>query len=133
VRVLSRLFRGKFLAGLRQAYDRGELQCHGRLVALRDRLAWTQWLTPLYQQEWVVYSKAPFAGPEVVLKYLARYTHRVALSNSRLLSFADGVVQLRYKDYAAAGRHKTLTLSAAEFLRRFLVHVLPRGFVKVRH
>jgi Putative transposase/Transposase zinc-binding domain len=133
VRVLSRLFRGKFLAGLRQAYDRGELCCHGRLAALAEPSAFAAWLTPLYQQEWVVFAKPPFAGPEVVLKYLARYTHRVALSNSRLLSLADGEVKLRYKDYAADQRHKTLTLSAAEFLRRFLLHVLPCGFVKVRH
>jgi hypothetical protein len=133
VRVLSRLFRGKFLAGLRQAHDRGELPCHGRLAALAEPSAFASWLTPLYQQEWVVFSKPPFAGPEVVLKYLARYTHRVALSNARLLSLADGEVKLRYKDYAADQRHKTLTLPAAEFLRRFLLHVLPCGFVKVRH
>jgi hypothetical protein len=133
VRVLSRLFRGKFLAGLRAAYAAGRLGCHGRLAALAAPAAFAAWLTPLYGQEWVVYAKPPVGGPAQVLKYLARYTHRVALSNARLVSLAEGTVTFRYKDYADDRRQKTLTLAADEFLRRFLLHVLPRGFVKVRH
>jgi hypothetical protein len=133
VRVLSRLFRGKFLAGLQAAHAAGGLTCTGQLAALGERAAFAAWLTPLYAQEWVVYAKAPFGGPEVVLKYLARYTHRVAISNSRLLSLEEGRVRFRYKDYAADQRGKTLELSGAEFVRRFLQHVLPSGFVKVRH
>ena len=133
VRVLSRLFRGKFLAGLRAAYDAGRLGCHGRLAALAEPAAFAAWLTPLYAQQWVVYAKPPAGGPAQVLKYLARYTHRVALSNARLVSLEQGDVTFRYKDYADDRQQKTLTLSADEFLRRFLMHVLPRGFVKVRH
>jgi hypothetical protein len=133
VRVLSRLFRGKFLAGLRAAYDRGDLGCHGQLAALAEPAAFTAWLTPLYAQDWVVYAKEPFGGPAVVLKYLARYTHRVAISNSRLLALDDDRVTFRYKDYAADQRQKTMALSASEFIRRFLQHVLPSGFVKIRH
>jgi hypothetical protein len=133
VRVLSRLFRGKFLAGLRAAYDAGRLGCHGRLAALAEPAAFAAWLTPLYRQEWVVYAKPPAGGPEQVLKYLARYTHRVALSNARLVALEQGQVTFRYHDYADGRRPKTMTLAAAEFLRRFLLHVLPAGFVKVRH
>lgn len=133
VRVLSRLFRGKFLAGLRQAYHDGRLGFHGRLAALTDPAAFSAWLTPLYQADWVVYAKAPFGGPAQVLKYLARYTHRVAISNQRLVDVSEGQVTFRYKDYADDHRQKTMTLSADEFLRRFLLHVLPRGFVKIRH
>jgi hypothetical protein len=95
--------------------------------------AFARWLTPLYRQEWVVYAKPPFGGPEQVLKYLARYTHRVAISNQRLVSLENGQVTFRYKDYAASNRLKTMTLSGEEFLRRFVQHVLPRGFVKIRH
>ena len=130
VRVLSRLFRGKLLAGLRAAHAAGQLGCHGQLAALADPTTFAAWLTPLYQQEWVVYAKPPWGGPESVLKYLARYTHRVAISNSRLVSLDDGQVAFRYKDYAADQRQKVMTLSADEFIRRFLQHVLPRGFVK---
>jgi hypothetical protein len=133
VRVLSRLFRGKFLAGLRAAYARGQVQFHGKLAALAEAAAFAAWLTPLSRQDWVVYAKAPFGGPEQVLKYLARYTHRVALSNTRLVALAEGQVTFRYKDYADDRRSKQMTLSADEFLRRFLQHVLPSGFVKVRH
>jgi hypothetical protein len=133
VRVLSRLYRGKFLAGLRAAYDGGAVACHGKLAALADAAAFHAWLTPLYATEWVVYAKRPFGGPEQVLKYLARYTHRVALSNARLLSLDDAGVTFRYKDYADDQRSKRLTLTPAEFLRRFLQHVLPSGFVKIRH
>jgi hypothetical protein len=133
VHVLSRLFRGKFLAGLRTAYERGQVKCVGRLAHLAQAGAFAAWLGPLYEQDWVVYAKAPFGGPEQVLKYLARYTHRVAISNSRLVSLQDEQVTFRYKDYADARRSKEMTLSATEFMRRFLQHVLPSGFVKVRH
>ena len=110
--VLSRLFRGKLLAGLRTAHAAGQLGCHGQLAALADPTTFAAWLTPLYQQEWVVYAKPPWGGPESVLKYLARYTHRVAISNSRLVSLDDGQVAFRYKDYAADQRQKVMTLSA---------------------
>jgi hypothetical protein len=133
VRVLSRLFRGKFLAALRAAHAAGRLRLHGPFQGLADPAGFAAWLTPLYQQDWVVYAKPPWGGPEQVLKYLARYTHRVAISNARLVSLADGHVTFRYHDYADGRRPKTMTLPAAEFLRRLLMHVLPRGFVKVRH
>jgi hypothetical protein len=133
VKVLGAVYRGKFLAGLRAAYDAGQLALHGQLAALAEPAAFQAWLQPLYAQKWVVYSKPPFAGPEVVLKYLARYTHRVALSNRRLVQLADGQVTFTYKDYAHGSKQRTMTLPAEEFLRRFLQHVLPSGFVKVRH
>jgi len=119
VRVLSRVFRGKFLAGLRVLAARGKLP-------LPD-------LGPLYAKDWVVYAKPPFGGPEQVLKYLARYTHRVALSNHRLVKLEDGRVTFRYRDYADSRKEKLLTLAAEEFLRRFVMHVLPKGFMKIRH
>jgi hypothetical protein len=127
VRVLSRVFRGKYLASLRQAV------VHGKLTFGLDAEAFTQWLATLYAKEWVVYAKPPFGGPERVLKYLARYTHRVAISNHRLVKLDNDSVTFRYKDYSDDHRLKTMTLSATEFLRRFVQHVLPRGFVKVRH
>ena len=133
VRVLSRLFRGKFLAALAAAHTAGRLGLHGTLAFLADPATFAAWLTPLYQQDWAVYAKPPWGGPEQVLKYLARYTHRVAISNARLVSLADGQVTFRYHDYADGRRPKTMTLTAAEFLRRFLLHVLPRGFVRIRH
>jgi putative transposase/transposase-like zinc-binding protein len=133
VRVLSRLFRGKFLALLQEARAAGRLTFHGRLADLAEPRAFAAWLTPLYQAEWVVYAKPPFGGPQQVLKYLARYTHRVAISNRRLQALEDGRVTFQYKDYAHDNRQRTLTLDADEFLRRFLLHVLPRGFVKIRH
>jgi hypothetical protein len=130
VRVLSRVFRGKFLAGLRAALDRGDLRLP---AALADPQAAATWWSALYRREWVVYSKPPFGGPEQVLKYLARYTHRVAISNSRLLALDEGRVCFRYKDYRDGQRGKALTLDALEFLRRFVQHVLPKGFMKIRH
>jgi hypothetical protein len=133
VRVLSRVFRGKFLAGLRRVFDAGELRFFGTLSGLADASAFGRWLRPLFTREWAVYAKPPFGGPEVVLKYLARYTHRVAISNRRLVSWADGVVTFTGKDYANGGRIRTHRLSGMEFVRRFLMHVLPRGFVKIRH
>src|SRR5262249_20863302 len=133
VRVLSRLFRGQFLAGLQGAYDAGRLRLGGSLAALAEPAAFRAWLTPLYGQDWVVYAQAPFGGPAVGLKYLARYTHRVALSEQRLVALRDGQVTFTCKDYAAGGQVRRVTLPAVEFLRRFVQHVLPRGFVKVRH
>jgi hypothetical protein len=133
VRVLSRVFRGKFISLLKRAHRRGQLQLHGRLAPLAAHNAWQHWLNHAVRQEWVVYAKAPFGGPEVVLKYLARYTHRVAISNRRLVRSENGQVTFRVKDYAAGGRSATVTLSATEFLRRFLLHVLPKGFVRIRH
>jgi hypothetical protein len=130
VRVLSRLFRGKFLAGLRALHTQGKLTLPSLLSA---GAAFTAWLSPLYGKDWVVYAKPPFGGPEQVLKYLARYTHRVALSNHRLMKLAEGRVTFRYKDYADGRQEKLLTLSAEEFLRRFVQHVLPKGFMKIRH
>jgi hypothetical protein len=133
VRVLSRVYRGKYLAGLRQAYTAGQLTCHGDLAGLAEPAAWAAWLGEQYAPEWVVYAKPPFAGPECVLKYLARYTHRVALSNRRLVRVAEGTVEFTVKDYAAAGQQRLVRLSADEFLRRWVQHVLPSGFVKIRH
>jgi hypothetical protein len=134
VRVLSRVFRGKFLAGLRRLFDEGNLLLPGSAAVLADLHGRSSWLAALYAKDWVVYAKRPFGnGPERVLKYLARYTHRVAISNRRLVSMDNGRVTFRYKDYADGQRHKTMTLTAGEFLRRFLQHVLPAGFVKVRH
>ena len=133
VRVLSRVFRGKYLELLRAAFDQGRLRFPGRLQRLADAPAFGAWLTPWYRKDWVVYAKRPFGGPAQVLKYLARYTHRVAISNARLVKLEDGQVTFRYKDYADDQRQKTMTLSAEEFLRRFVQHVLPKGFMKIRH
>jgi hypothetical protein len=130
VRVLSRVLRGRFVAGLRAALDAGQLSAP---PAPADRVARGRFLATLSAKEWVVYAKPPFGGPQRVLKYLARYTHRVAISNARLLELRDDRVTFRYKDYADAHRHKTMTLNADEFLRRFIHHVLPRSFVKIRH
>jgi hypothetical protein len=133
VRVLSRVFRGKYLELVRGAFQEGKLHLPARLQALAEPRRFAAWLRPLYAKEWVVHSKPPFGGPEQVLKYLARYTHRVAISNSRLLKLPEGKVTFRYKDYADAHRQKTMTLSSEEFLRRFVQHVLPKGFLKIRH
>jgi hypothetical protein len=133
VRVLSRHFRRTFLRLLRAAYRRGKLRCRGRLVRLADPATWHRWLQPLERAEWVVYAKPPFGGPHQVLKYLARYTHRVAISNQRLVTVADGQVTFRWKDYAHGHQHRTMTLDAIEFLRRFLLHHLPKGFQHIRH
>jgi hypothetical protein len=132
-RVLSRLFRGKFLAELQRAWEHRQLGFHGRLHDLEHPKAWEAWLEPIRNKDWVVHAEPPFGGPEQVLKYLARYTHRVAISNQRLISFEDGKVSFQWKDYAQGGCHRTMTLDAVEFLRRFLLHVLPRGFVHIRY
>jgi len=133
VKVLSRVFRGKFLALLRQAFQRGKLSFYGKLEGLDDREAFERWLRVTYKTDWVVYAKAPFGGPLHVLKYLARYTHRVAISDHRLINIEDGKVRFRWKDYANGRVQKTMTLSAEEFIRRFLLHVLPKSFVRIRH
>jgi len=135
VRVLSRLFRRRFLEALQQAHHEGRLQFFGEQSSLDDAEAFARWLLPLRQCEWVVYAKRPFAGPEAVLAYLSRYTHRVAISNSRLVSLDQGRVTFRWKDYRAKARtrYKTMTLDADEFMRRFLLHVLPGGFHRIRH
>jgi hypothetical protein len=132
VRVLSRVFRGKYLDGLRQAYARGELRFFGKLRDVARAAAFQAFLRPLSEKDWIVFAKRPFGGPAQVLKYLARYTHRVAISNSRLVNLDEGRVSFRYKDYADEHKSKVMTLSAEEFLRRFVQHVLPGGFVKVR-
>jgi putative transposase/transposase-like zinc-binding protein len=135
VRVLSRLFRRRFLEELHQTHRGGRLQFFGEHAALTDARAFAQWLAPLREVEWVVYAKRPFAGPAAVLAYLSRYTHRVAISNQRLLALDQRGVTFRWKDYRATGttRYKTMTLSADEFMRRFLLHVLPSGFHRIRH
>ena len=133
VRVLSRVFRGKYLERIRAAFARGQLRFPARLTTLAEPRRFAAWLRPLYAKDWVVHSKPPFGGPAQVLKYLARYTHRVAISNSRLVALEGGRVTFRYKDYADDHQPKTMTLDAVEFLRRFVQHVLPRGFVKIRH
>jgi hypothetical protein len=130
VRILSRLFRGKFLAGLRVLHTQGKLNLPS---LLQETSSCTAWLSPLYAKDWVVYAKPPLGGPEQVLKYLARYTHRVAISNHRLVKLEEGRVTFRYRDYADSRKEKLLTLSAEEFLRRFILHVLPKGFMKIRH
>jgi hypothetical protein len=132
VRVLSALFKGKFLAGLSQARAQGKLHQGGPTQALSDP-AWSSWLAVQRGLDWAVYSQPPSAGAEVVLKYLARYTYRVAISNSRLLSVSDEDVTFSYKDYRREGKQREMTLPVEEFARRFLRHVLPRGFVRVRH
>jgi hypothetical protein len=135
VRVLSRLFRRRFLEELRQLHNAGKLQFFGEHVALADASAFRTWLAPMRQCEWVVYAKRPFAGPAAVLAYLSRYTHRVAISNSRLLAMDERGVTFRWKDYRAKAktRYKAMTLSPEEFMRRFLLHVLPGGFHRIRH
>jgi hypothetical protein len=133
VEVLSRLFRRLFLEALSQAFDAGNLNFFSTLEPLRTRRAFRSYLAPLRRVEWVVYSKAPFDGPEQVLRYVARYTHRVAISNDRLLNIEDGRVSFSWKDYRNNNQRKTMTLPAEEFIRRFLIHVLPKGFQRIRH
>ncbi|ABE46683.1 IS91 family transposase [Polaromonas sp. JS666] len=135
VRVLSRLFRRRFLEELHLAHRAGQLNFFGEHAALADAKAFADWLAPLRKCEWVVYAKRPFAGPQAVLAYLSRYTHRVAISNSRLLCLDERGVTFRWKDYRVKGRtrHKTMTLDAQEFMRRFLLHVLPAGLHRIRH
>jgi hypothetical protein len=135
VRVLSRLFRRLFLEKLVAAHEAGNLRFFGKLHRLADSQAFARHLSPLRKIEWVVYAKRPFAGPEAVLAYLSRYTHRVAISNSRLISLDDHGVSFTWKDYRTKGRdrQKVMTLATSEFIRRFLIHVLPSGFHRIRH
>lgn len=134
VKVLSRLFRRLFLEQLRVAFRKGKLRFFGDLAELRKPVCFSRYLAPLEEAEWVVYAKAPFGGPRQVLDYLGRYTHRVALSNERLLDVKDGEVTFQWKDYRVQGREKSrvMTLAGEEFIRRFLIHVLPRGFQRIR-
>ena len=131
--VLRKVFRGKFVAALRQAFRDGELHFPEKLKLLDHPKIFAAWLRPLFRKDWVVYLKRPFGGPEYVVHYLGRYTHRVAISNHRLISFADGVVTFRWRDSAHNNEQKPLPLSIDEFLRRFLLHLLPEGFVRIRN
>jgi hypothetical protein len=133
VKVLGAVFRGKFHQALQRAFQDGQLHFHGDLKLLAQSKTFAAWLRPLFRNDWVVYSKRPFGGPEHVLRYLGRYTHRVAISNHRLVSFADGKVTFRWRDSAHHNEQKLMTLSLDEFLRRFLLHLLPKGFVRIRN
>lgn len=132
VKVLSRVFRGKCVAGLKRAFRLGRLSFSGRLHPLTEAPAFRAFLRRLFRHDWVVYAKPPFGGPEHMLQYLARYTHRVAISNQRILNVADDTVTFRWKDYRHGSQPRTMTISAVEFLRRFFLHVLPKGFVRIR-
>jgi putative transposase/transposase-like zinc-binding protein len=131
--VLRRVFRGKFVAGLKSAFHHGQLHLSGDLALLTQAKIFASWLRPLFRKNWVVYSKPPFGGPEYVLQYLGRYTHRVAISNHRLVSYTNGQVTFRWRDSAHHNEQKLMSLSLDEFLRRFLLHLLPKGFVRIRH
>jgi hypothetical protein len=131
--VLSRVFRGKFIAALKRAFRSGKLEFHGRLKSLDNEAAFEQLLNKAVRHDWVVYAKRPFSSPACVLKYLARYTHRVAISNRRLVDLCDGRVRFRYKDYSHDQQSKVLSLASSEFIRRFLMHTLPSGFVRIRY
>ena len=133
VRVLSRLFRRLFLAQLQGAFDAGRLRFFNALEPLQKPGAFARYLAPVRRAEWVVYAKPPFGGPKHVLEYLGRYTHRVAISNNRLIDFVGGKVSFRWKDYRDESRQKVMCLDAHEFIRRFLLHVLPHGFQRIRH
>ena len=127
------MFRGKFLALLQGAFEQQELEFHGKLLELAHPKAWEGLFEPLRNKEWVVYAKPPFGGPTQVLKYLARYTNRVAISNQRIQSFEGGKVSFSWKDYSQGDRKRIMTLSSVEFIRRFLLHVLPTGFMRIRY
>jgi hypothetical protein len=133
IQVLRRVFRGKFVAGLRSAFQHGQLYFSDNLSLLAQPKIFAAWLRPLFRKDWVVYSKPPFGGPEYVLQYLGRYTHRVAISNHRLVSSADQKVTFRWRDSADNNEQKLMTLSLDEFLSRFLLHLLPKGFVRIRN
>jgi hypothetical protein len=133
VQVLGAVFRGKFHQALQHAFHNGQLNFPGDLKLLAQPKTFAAWLRTLFRKDWVVYSKPPFGGPEHVLRYLGRYTHRVAISNHRLVSFADGTVTFRWRDSAHHNEQKLLPLSVHEFLRRFLLHLLPQGFVRIRN
>jgi Putative transposase/Transposase zinc-binding domain len=132
-KVLRKVFRGKFVSALKRAFQNGQLNFHADLKLLANPKTFAAWLRPLFREKWVVYLKPPFGGPAYVLQYLGRYTHRVAISNHRLVSFADGQVTFRWRDSAHGNKQKLLPLSVNEFLTRFLLHILPQGFVRIRH
>src|SRR5437870_5287736 len=132
-KVLRKVFRGKFVDALTQAFQNGQLNFHADLKLLAQPKTFAAWLRPLFRQNWVVYLKPPFGGPQFVLQYLGRYTHRVAISNHRLVSFADGEVTFRWRDSTHNNEQKLMTLLLDEFLRRFLLHLLPEGFVRIRN
>ncbi len=133
IKVLSRVFRGKFVAGLKNAFHAGTLQFHGSLLHLAEPRTFASWLRTLFRQDWVVYAKRPFGGPQHALRYLGAYTHRVAISNHRLVALEDGNITFRWRDSAHGNKKKLMTLPVDEFLRRFLLHLLPRGFVRIRN
>lgn len=133
IKVLSRVFRGKFVAGLKTAFNSGDLHFYGNFQHLAEPGAFRAWLRTLFRQDWVVYAKRPFGGPEHALRYLGAYTHRVAISNHRLVALSDGQVTFRWRDSAHDNKKRLMTLPVDEFLRRFLLHVLPRGFVRIRN
>ena len=133
VKVLGRVFRGKFMAGLKRAYSEGKLGLHGQLRFLSHPKAFSAWIRQLFRNDWVVYCKRPFGGPEHVVRYLGAYTHRVAISNRRLVSLHDGQVTFRWRDSAHKNKNRLMSLSVDEFLRRFLLHTLPQGFVRIRY
>jgi len=133
VKVLSRVFRGKFVAALKNAFREAKIEFHGALAPLAPPRTFASWLRLLFRQDWVVYSKPPFGGPEHVLRYLGAYTHRVAISNHRLVALADGNVTFRWRDSAHGNKKRLMTVPVEEFLRRFLLHLLPRGFMRIRN
>lgn len=133
IKVLSRVFRGKFIAGLKTAFHADTLQFHGSLLPLAQPRAFRAWLRTLFRHDWIVYAKRPFGGPEHALRYLGAYTHRVAISNHRLVALTDGTVTFRWRDSAHSNNKKLMTLPVDEFLRRFLLHLLPRGFMRIRN
>jgi hypothetical protein len=133
IQVLRRVFRGKFVAGLKSAFQHDQLHLSGDLALLAQPKIFAAWVRPLFRKDWIVYSKPPFGGPEYVLQYLGRYTHRVAISNHRLISLMNGQVTFRWRDSVHGNEQKLMTLSIDEFLRRFLLHLLPKGFVRIRH
>jgi len=133
VDVLKEVFRGKFVDGLKKLHAEHKLGFHGTLAALQNPKAFAAWLRPLFRSKWVVYSKRPFGGAQHALRYLGQYTHRVAISNHRLVALADGMVTFRWRDSAHKNKKRLMTLPVDEFLRRFLLHVLPPGFVRIRH
>ena len=133
IQVLRRVFRGKFVAALKSAFQHGQLHLSGNLALLTQPNIFAAWLRPLFRKDWIVYSKPPFGGPEYVLQYLGRYTHRVAISHRRLLALENGQVSFEWKDYRNAGKSKVMSVPAGEFIRRFLQHVLPPGFQRIRY
>ena len=133
VKMLSKVFQGKFLSSLETIYDEGGLKLEGQIKHLKDRSRFKTLLVETTKKPWVVYSKTPFSGAEQVVNYLGRYTHRIAISNHRLIKMENGKVHFRYRDYKDDNKKKVMALNVDEFMRRFLLHVLPHGFVKIRH